>query len=336
MSAVPEGVGGTLVLPASDYARDRTSWLAARRSGLGASETAVVLGLNEYRTPYQVWAEKVRTDDPVDEDPSEAARWGSVLEAPVAREVSRRHHDLGKIAPSPGLFQHPEHTWLLATPDRILVERGRRYSGRALALLECKTVGDWAYRSSWTGDYPPNPYLVQVQQQLLVLDMDVAYLAALIGGQRMPAPWRIDRDERVAQQIVEYTGAWWEQYVVAGRAPALTFADRSILSQVYPGDTDLDALRADDRLVDVYARLLDARRREAEAKDERAALEFEVQTALGDRTALVDDAGAELVTWRPTTSRRLDTTALRKALPDVAAEYTTASTSRRLVVKEVA
>lgn len=38
------------------------------------------------------------------------------------------------------------------------------------------------------------------------------------------------------------------------------------------------------------------------------------------------------VTWKPVTASRLDTTALKKALPDLAAQFTKSSTSRRFVL----
>lgn len=44
-------------------------------------------------------------------------------------------------------------------------------------------------------------------------------------------------------------------------------------------------------------------------------------------------AGADWkVTWKAVTSSRLDTVALKKALPDVAAAFTKSSTSRRFVL----
>ena len=46
---MPDGLGGVLVLAADDYRRDRALWLKARRDGLGASDTAAILGLNSYR-----------------------------------------------------------------------------------------------------------------------------------------------------------------------------------------------------------------------------------------------------------------------------------------------
>lgn len=38
------------------------------------------------------------------------------------------------------------------------------------------------------------------------------------------------------------------------------------------------------------------------------------------------------ITWKAVTSNRMDTTALKKELPDIAARYTKASTSRRFTL----
>lgn len=38
------------------------------------------------------------------------------------------------------------------------------------------------------------------------------------------------------------------------------------------------------------------------------------------------------ITWKSVTSNRLDTSALKKELPDIAAQYTKASTSRRFTL----
>ncbi|MEA4899841.1 MAG: hypothetical protein VB115_16585 [Christensenellaceae bacterium] len=43
-------------------------------------------------------------------------------------------------------------------------------------------------------------------------------------------------------------------------------------------------------------------------------------------------AGAFKVTWKPVTSNRLDTTALKKALPEIAERFTKTTTARRFTV----
>lgn len=53
-----------------------------------------------------------------------------------------------------------------------------------------------------------------------------------------------------------------------------------------------------------------------------------VKEAMGDAEEMT--AGPWKVTWRTVTSNRLDTTALKKDLPEIAARYTKTSTSRPL------
>lgn len=53
-----------------------------------------------------------------------------------------------------------------------------------------------------------------------------------------------------------------------------------------------------------------------------------VKEALSDTEEM--NVGPWKVTWRTVTSNRLDTTALKKDLPDIAARYTKTSTSRPL------
>lgn len=56
----------------------------------------------------------------------------------------------------------------------------------------------------------------------------------------------------------------------------------------------------------------------------------EIKAAMGEQEEL--SAGAFRVTWKPVTTSRIDTTALKKELPDVAARYMKTSTTRRFCV----
>ena len=57
-----------------------------------------------------------------------------------------------------------------------------------------------------------------------------------------------------------------------------------------------------------------------EAKAEAEALKDALKAAMGDAEEV--RAGAYKITWKAVTSARIDTGALRKALPDVAAAFT--------------
>lgn len=67
-----------------------------------------------------------------------------------------------------------------------------------------------------------------------------------------------------------------------------------------------------------------------EAQAEAEALKDEIKAAMGDRESV--QAGEYKITWKAVTSARIDTTALKKALPDVAARFTKETTARRFLV----
>ena len=77
--------------------------------------------------------------------------------------------------------------------------------------------------------------------------------------------------------------------------------------------------------------LMELKRMKEELEAEIAAAEDAIKAIMGDEELLT--AGAYKVSWSNVTSTRLDTTALKKALPDVAAAYTKTTTVRRFSVR---
>ena len=77
--------------------------------------------------------------------------------------------------------------------------------------------------------------------------------------------------------------------------------------------------------------LMELKRLKEELEAEIAAAEDAIKAVMGDEELLT--AGAYKVSWSNVTSTRLDTTALKKALPDVAAAYTKTTTVRRFSVR---
>ena len=67
-----------------------------------------------------------------------------------------------------------------------------------------------------------------------------------------------------------------------------------------------------------------------EAQAEIEAIKDSIKAAMGDSDAL--RVGEYSITWKPVTTVRIDTSALRKALPDVAAAFTREVTTRRFCV----
>jgi len=67
-----------------------------------------------------------------------------------------------------------------------------------------------------------------------------------------------------------------------------------------------------------------------EAQAEAEAIKDAIKAAMGDSESV--QAGEYKITWKPVTTARIDTAALKRALPEVAARFTTQSTIRRFTV----
>jgi predicted phage-related endonuclease len=76
--------------------------------------------------------------------------------------------------------------------------------------------------------------------------------------------------------------------------------------------------------------LMELKRMKEELDAEIATAEDEIKARMGDEETLL--AGAFKVSWKTFTSSRVDTTALKKALPEVAAAYTKTTTGRRFSI----
>ena len=76
--------------------------------------------------------------------------------------------------------------------------------------------------------------------------------------------------------------------------------------------------------------LMELKRMKEELEAEIAMAEEAIKAVMGEEELLT--AEAYKVSWKTFTSSRIDTTALKKALPDVAAAYTKTTTARRFAI----
>lgn len=76
--------------------------------------------------------------------------------------------------------------------------------------------------------------------------------------------------------------------------------------------------------------LRELQRMAEEAQAEADAIKDEIKAVMGDSDELC--AGEYKVTWKTVTTARIDAAALRKALPDLAEQFTVKSTVRRFCV----
>ena len=80
----------------------------------------------------------------------------------------------------------------------------------------------------------------------------------------------------------------------------------------------------------IVKELLELKRMKEELDAEIAAVEDEIKSVMGDEETLL--AGAFKVDWKTVISSRIDTTALKKAMPEIAEQFTKQTKSRRFAI----
>lgn len=283
-----------------DPAPDTAHWLRMRKQGLGASDSAAVLGLSKWGTALTVYKDKL--SDSIDDNMSDRQDWGHRLEEPIAQWVrERKSLDVQK---SPGLIRSEEFPWLLATPDRTIIE------GDVVVPLEIKS-SDAFMVDVWKEGIPLN-YQIQIQQQILIMGAPHGYLVVLHGG-NTPEFYRVEADLEFHEMLIRLTRNFWENHVLAGVAPEPTINDN--LNAQYPGVMGQEAKIPDDIWVmleqrDVEANDMNYLKKRVDAFTKAIAL------FAGDATALIRDGRVAYTYKRQNGQRQTDFDLLYEKWPE--------------------
>jgi putative phage-type endonuclease len=279
-------------------------WLLARKSIIGASEVACILGLSRYSTPLGIYIDKLNPN--ITDDMTEWQEWGHRLEDPIAGWVADTKGLI--VEPSPGLLRSTQYPWLGATPDRV-TDRGEP--------VELKT-SDRFMADAWAEGVPDN-YRIQVLVQMIVLGARRGYLAVLHGGNR-PEFFTIDWDQEVVDQIIRITRSFWYDHVLAESPPDATTSDELALVHKDSGET----VDGDERLL--MAWWLDGQERsvykDAEAKIKAVKVAYQELLKNADSSTLAYK-GKALYTWkRPKPGQSFDMALFAAEHPDLVTMYT--------------
>ncbi|MBM7585811.1 putative phage-type endonuclease [Bacillus pakistanensis] len=299
----------------------RAEWLEERTKGIGGSDVGIILGLNKYRTPFELWLEKTGQVEPVEID-NEAIYWGNEMENVVAKEFEKRTGK--KVRRSNFMFTHPEIPYAKANVDRFVVGES--------SVLECKTASAYLAKD-WAEDEVPDTYLVQVQHYLGVTGKEKGYIAVLIGGNRFV--WKeIERDDELIDMIFKAVKHFWEFHVQQGNPPELdgSSAAEKFLKEKYDRAEKekqiiLPAEYKD--LIDQYRQLKADEKLVTTAKKE---IENKIKDTLKD--AETGTVGDYIVSWKNQSRTSVDSKALKAKFPDIHKEVLKQSSFRKFDVKE--
>ncbi len=297
----------------------REEWEAARMGSIGGSDASAVVGLNPYKSPYALWAEKTGVVTPEDISGKEAVRLGQYLEQYVA---DRFTEETGlKVRRETAILKNSEYPFAHANVDRLIV--GQK------AGLECKTTTVLGASKKFT-PYPDN-YYVQCMHYMAITGYPVWYLAVLIGNSEFRI-FKIERNEEEITALMTAEREFWEG-VERGTAPPVDGAASTTeaLGKIYEADAEQTTVD----LTPVCGSLreyLDLKAQMAELQNKMEAVANGIKEYMGG--AISGSYESVSVSWKPTTTTRLDSKLVKAADPDLWKLCSKQTSTRRFEVKE--
>ncbi|HKI16964.1 MAG TPA: YqaJ viral recombinase family protein [Isosphaeraceae bacterium] len=301
-------------------------WLQLRKLGIGGSDAGAICGLNPRRTPYQVWAEKVNPSEPEEREESEAMRWGKLLEEPVRNEFAARTNI--EVHRFPKMVRESDFPFMLANVDGLTGP-----SNKLTGVYEGKTTrfaDQWSVNDDGSVNVP-FPAMIQGMHYLAVFGLERVHFACLIGGQQLRIA-EVERNDDLIGDLVEIEHAFWQR-VIDREPPEVGAADVGVLKARWQAETGKTV-----ELVPTFGAALKARaKHKAGIKQLEHAvdqIDAEIMAAMGDAEEATVN-GRVVATWKSSTRWTIDTKALKEIYPDIAAEYSKSTTSRRFLPKEI-
>lgn len=196
----------------------REEWLANRKSYLGASETAAILGFDKYRTPLDVYLEKRGEVEP---DPAgQRAEAGLRAEQMIADWIGDLYNL--KIQRDNKIRIHPTLNFWRCNLDRVIVGQPN-----GTAVLELKTTSMENLKSWNPNGQDLNPtfvhHWVQVQSQLAVTGYKWAAIGVMpadsFRGFGQPELIPIQPDQEFIGMMTDKVRVFWEEHVLKGIPP---------------------------------------------------------------------------------------------------------------------
>ena len=260
--------------------------LKLRQTYLGTSEWYVIAGLyNRYKSPYDVWRDKVKGYEPVD---NLRMKLGRDIEPMIAKWVEEEMDC--KVATDGYVRFHPKYDFLATNLDGVI-----HHADTTRSVLEIKTASSVA-RDTWGAELPIQ-YYTQIQGQMAVTGMKKAYVAILTFGYAGPKSFEIqeyDYDKEFADMVINKCVDFWFNHIVPQHPPDAT--TNNDIKQLYP-EANGHSLEASPEVAMKIQTLKQLKATKKEMDQTIKELELDIKTTMKDAESLTYGEDT-LATWR--------------------------------------
>jgi putative phage-type endonuclease len=169
-------------------------WLDLRKNHIGASDAPIIMGVSPWRTPYQLWQEKLGLGESQTE--TQAMRYGKQMEEP-ARQAYEKY--TGNLV-CPEVIFHPTKKFMMASLDGLSFDRS--------IAVEIKNSNSEDHRIAKDGKIPEK-YYPQVQHQLACLGINMLHYFSYRDGDGVVV--EVERDHTYIESLYKEEESFWNK-----------------------------------------------------------------------------------------------------------------------------
>lgn len=259
---------------------------AKRHEGIGASDTAIIMGYSTYKTPYQLYLEKIGAIESNDEM-TEQQYWGNALE-PI---IINRFAEINDVKVTfPDTVYHPEHPFIFANLDGWIESEN--------AVVEAKSANSFQ-RKEWDmalTDGIPSVYLIQVAKQCLITNASRGYCCVLIGGMEYKQ-FIYERDAALESLILEADLDFWKCVQNRIEPDPISTSDCRLK---FPTPHPDKIVTTNFRTSNALAELMNVKSAIKRLNEQEDKFKMELMSHIGNAEYLMGQDGELLVTWKAT------------------------------------
>jgi putative phage-type endonuclease len=298
-------------------------------STIGSSSIGAILGLSPWSSPWDVWA---RMHGLTKSSGTAATARGHILEPAIGAHYAKINNVLIKEGPEyeAGPIIGPE-PWMHARPD-FFVSQKNKSSDDSSWLLEIKSTRkfDHGWGSSNSSNVPAY-YAAQCIWQMAVTGDERCDLAAFATLSDEYRSYKIHRDHKLEEKIVNFARDWYTKHIEQGNPPEIDSSNAcskslgKMFSLEAAQQERKDFLNPCDVTIELAEKLHEARSQYSQIDKQKKHLENQIKEMIGSAYGI-----AGVATWSQSKGRsRFDRASFEKDHPDMAKQYTEESEPTR-------
>jgi putative phage-type endonuclease len=291
-----------------------------RTKGVGGSDIPVLLGLSKWKSPLDLYLEKIgeATENSIKENQKHILGMGKTLEPYVIQSFEEDTGD--KVTRQQERILHPKYNFLWGTIDGVCGDK----------VIEIKTTS--SYVDSWK-ESVPQYVLAQVAYYANLLNTNGAKIVVLFRDNGEIRTYAYERDIEAEGQIITSAVDFWD--MVGKRTPP-TPTNYEEAQTIFKNVTSDKKVIASTQDIAAIERMHQLKKELDEKEKEYDTLKTSICAKLGDAPVLVDEQGHCLATWKERNSSRVSVDTLKNLHPAIYSECLLKSTIRNFSLKAYA